>query len=85
MIAVFYGAFAAGFLVAAAFFLKFWSRTRAPLLLIFSAAFALLGISYGLLGANQPLNEEQNWIYFIRLSAFVLIIVGIVWTNLRKR
>jgi len=85
MIPVLYGAFAAGFLVAATFFLRFWGRTRAPLLMIFSIAFALLALSYGLLGAAQIPREELSWIYLIRLAAFVLIIVGIVWTNLRGR
>ncbi len=82
---VFYGAFAAGFFVVAAFFLRFYGRTKAPLLLIFSLAFALLATSYFLLGATQIPREEQSWIYLIRLAAFVLIIVGIVWTNLRGR
>jgi hypothetical protein len=81
---VFYGAFAAGFFVAAAFFLRFWGRAREPLLLIFSAAFALLAISYGLLGLTRAPNEDQSWIYLIRLTAFSLIVVGIVWTNIRK-
>lgn len=80
---VFYGAFAAGFFVVAAFFLRFYGRTRAPLLAIFAMAFALLATSYGLLGATQIPREKLSWIYLIRLGAFVLIIVGIVWTNLR--
>ncbi len=81
----FWGAFAAGFLVAAAFFLRFWGRTRAPLLLIFSMAFALLAVSYGLLATLQIPSEEQSWIYLIRFGAFTLIIIGIVWTNMRGR
>jgi hypothetical protein len=82
---VFYGAFAAGFLVAAAFFLRFWGRKRAPLLLIFSMAFALLALSYGLLGMLQIPREEQGWIYLMRLAAFTLIIIGIIWTNMHGR
>jgi hypothetical protein len=80
---VLYGAYACGFLVAAAFFLRFWQRKRAPLLLIFSLSFALLAVSYGLLGAAQIPREEQSWIYLIRLAAFMLIIIGIIWTNIR--
>jgi len=80
---VLYGAYTAGFLVASAFFLRFWGRARAPLLLIFSLAFALLALSYGLLGAAQIPREEQSWIYLIRLAAFTLIIIGIIWTNVR--
>lgn len=85
LIPVTYGAFAAGFLVAAAFFLRFWSRMKAPLLLIFAVAFALLALSYGMLGAAQITREELSSIYLIRLAAFVLIIIGIVWTNLRAQ
>jgi hypothetical protein len=85
MASLFYGAFAAGLLMAAAFFLRFWGRTRAPLMMIFSIAFALLAISYGLLGAGIVPREEQNWIYLMRLASFLLIIIGIVWTNLRGR
>ncbi len=80
-----YGAFTASFLVAAAFFLRFWSRTRAPLLIIFALAFALQALSYGLLGAFDIPREEQGWIYLVRLAAFTLIIIGIVWTNVRSR
>jgi hypothetical protein len=81
----FYGAFAAGFFVAAAFFLRFWGRTHAPLLMIFSLAFGMLALSYGLLGVLEIPREEQGWIYLMRLGAFTLIIIGIVWTNIRGR
>lgn len=80
-----YGAYATGFLVAAAFFLRFWVRTREPLLVIFSAAFAVLALSYGFIGITQVPTEQQTGAYVMRLAAFVLIIVGIVWTNIRGR
>jgi hypothetical protein len=80
-----YGAYAAGFFIAAAFFLRFWTRTREPLLVIFSAAFAALGVSHALLGAAEIPREQQSWVYLIRLAAFILIIIGIIWTNLRGR
>ena len=80
-----YGMLAAGYLVAGAFFLRFWTRTREPLLLIFACAFALLAISQGMLGLLDLEREEQSWVYLIRLSSFTLIIVGIIAVNLRKR
>jgi len=83
MFGLYYGAAAAGFLVAAAFFLRFWGRTRAPLMAIFSAAFTLLALSYALLGSSVDMSEEQSWIYMLRLAAFLLIIIGIIWTNMR--
>jgi hypothetical protein len=81
----FSGATAVGFLIAAAFFLRYWLRTREPLLLIFSAAFALLSLNNFIIGLADIPGEEQGVIYLMRLSAFVLIIVGIIWTNLRGR
>jgi hypothetical protein len=79
-----YGVLTAGYLVAAAFFLKFWSKTREPLLMIFACAFALLAAGQALLGLTDLPREEQTQIYLLRLIAFVLIIAGIVWTNLRR-
>jgi hypothetical protein len=81
----FYGVTAAGFLIAAVFFARYWSRTREPLLGIFAAAFALLSLNNVIIGlANIP-REDQSWVYLLRLAAFVLIIIGIIWTNLRTR
>jgi uncharacterized membrane protein HdeD (DUF308 family) len=67
------------------FFLRFWSKTRESLLLIFACAFWLLAISQTLLGLLDLDREEQSWIYLIRLSAFSLIIVGIVSVNMRRK
>lgn len=80
-----YGALAAGYLIAGVFFLRFWTKTRERLLLIFACAFWLLAISQTLLGILDLDREEQSWIYLIRLSAFSLIIVGIVSVNLRRK
>jgi hypothetical protein len=78
------GAFAAGFLVAAAFFLKFWRRTGQGLLLVFACAFALMGVNYGLLGLADIADEERSTLYLVRLLAFALIIGGVAWTNIRR-
>jgi uncharacterized membrane protein HdeD (DUF308 family) len=80
-----YGVIAAGYLIAGVFFLRFWSKTRESLLLIFACAFWLLAISQTLLGLLDLDREEQSWIYLIRLSAFSLIIVGIVSVNMRRK
>lgn len=82
---VIYGAFSAGFSVAAAFFLRFWRRTRQGLMAVFSMSFALLSVSYLLLGLTGVSREEQSWFYLIRLIAFVLILGAISWTNLKGR
>lgn len=77
------GAIAAGYFVAAAFFLRFWARTRDGLFLAFAGAF-------GLMAANQSLpillgipREEQSGVYLLRLAAFVLIILAVLRKNLR--
>lgn len=78
------GVSAALALIAALFFLKFWTRTREVLFLFFAGAFVLLSISPTLVGlhANEP---EEGWEFTFRLAAFLLIIAGIVWTNIRRR
>lgn len=85
MIDFIYGVVATGYLIAGLFFLRFWHRTHERLLLIFACAFWLLATSQALLGLLELNREEQSWIYFIRLSAFVLIIIGIVSVNMRRK
>lgn len=80
-----YGALAAGYLIAGVFFLRFWTRTRERLLLIFALAFWMLALNQTLLGVLDLEREEQSWLYLIRLGAFTLIIAGIVSVNLKKR
>ena len=80
-----YGVLAAGFLIAGVFFLRFWTKTRERLLLIFACAFWLMATTQTLLGILDLDREEQSWVYLIRLAAFVLIIIGIVAVNLRRR
>lgn len=75
------GALMFGFYVAAIFFWRFWRRTDDRFFLIFSGAWLLLGTERLVLGIlNQP--EQLNaGIYFIRLAAFLLIIIAIVDKN----
>lgn len=75
------GALMLGFFVAAAFFWRFWRRTGDQFFLIFAGAWVLLGVERFVLGLlNQP--EQLNpGIYFIRLAAFLLIIVAIIDKN----
>jgi hypothetical protein len=85
MVDFFYGVLATGYLVAGVFFLRFWTKTRERLLLIFACAFWLLATSQTLLGLLNLDREEQSWIYLIRLMAFSLIIVGIISVNVRRK
>lgn len=76
------GVIASGYLVAGVYFLKFWHRTRDALFLAFSVAFTLLALNQFLLAASNIPREEQSWIFVLRLVAFVLIALAIVYKNM---
>jgi len=76
------GVIATGYLVAGVYFLKFWTRTRDALFLAFSVAFTLLALNQFLLAASNIPREEQSWIFILRLIAFVLIALAIVYKNM---
>ena len=77
------GAVTMGYLVAALFFLRFWTRSRDTLFLAFAGAFALLAVNQALVVLSGTPREEQGWIYLIRLLGYLLIIAAIVRKNLR--
>lgn len=70
-----------GYAVAGLFFLRFWRETRDRLFGIFAGAFWLLALQRLLLALFQNPNDEQVWLYGIRLLAFVLILYAIVDKN----
>ena len=80
-----YGVLAAGNLVVAAFFLRFYARTKQRLLLMFAFAFLLFAIQQAILGLEVTQREEQANAYLLRLAGFILIIAGIVSMNFGKR
>ncbi len=68
-------------LAAAAFFFKFWKRTRDQLFLAFGAAFLIEGLNrVGFLFVAHP-NEGSPAIYTVRLLAFLLILAAIIRKN----
>ena len=67
--------------VAALFFLRFWRHTHDRLFLIFSMAFFLLGLTRLALALVSPKQEEHTYVYWVRLAAFVLILVAIIDKN----
>lgn len=79
------GVIAMGLLVASAFFLRFWIRTRDRLFIFFSAAFALMALNQALVITLSVPREEQSPIYLLRLLAFVLIIAGVLQKNAPRR
>lgn len=81
IVALVAGALAAGFAICGLFLLRFWSRTREALFLVFALAFWLLAanqVAPVLLGIPR---ENASGVYLFRLAAFVLIIAGILGKN----
>jgi hypothetical protein len=77
------GVIAMASVVAALFFLRFWRDTGDRLFLIFSAAFFLLAATRVGLALSHVQQEPQTHWYWVRLTAFVLILVAIVDKNRR--
>lgn len=78
------GAATAGFVVAGAFFLRFWSRTRDPLFGAFGLSFFLLAAHQALITlANIP-EEYLSSAYLLKAAAFIVLIVAIVRKNIGK-
>lgn len=65
----------------ALFFLRFWRQTGDRFFLLFALAFAAFAANRTALVAIDPELESRNWLYLIRLGAFVLIIVAILDKN----
>lgn len=70
--------------VAGLFFLRFWRDTRDRLFLIFAVAFWLLGGTRIALAIATE-SAEHSHLYWVRLLAFVLILVAIVDKNWPSR
>lgn len=78
------GAIAMGHLVAGLFFLRFFTRTRDRLFLMFCISFWLLGVlRVAMLFVADP--AEQHYLYWLRLVAYLLILVAIIDKNLPRR
>jgi hypothetical protein len=75
------GASAMGSLAAALFFLRFWRRSGDSFFLVFSAAFAIEGLSRLPLALEQPSSEAEPFYYLPRLVAFSLIVLAVILKN----
>jgi hypothetical protein len=81
--AVLSGALAAGFLVVALHFARFWKEGGDRLFLYFAVAFSLLGINAVALGLSSPQGDFRVAVYGVRLAAFVVILYAI-WDKNRS-
>lgn len=75
------GAIAMAFWVAGLFFLRFWWDTGDRLFAIFAIAFWLLGATRIALALAREINEEHTYLYWVRLAAFLLILLAIADKN----
>jgi hypothetical protein len=77
------GASAMGCWTAMLFFLRFWRESGDRLFGLFSASFLLLGLTrFGLALAHDP-SEGETYLYWVRLVAYLLILVAIIDKNRR--
>lgn len=77
------GAIALGSSIAGLFFLRFWRDTGDRLFVMFAIAFLLLGVTrLGLAFSHDSAEGETHW-YWVRLAAFILILIAIVDKNRR--
>jgi hypothetical protein len=75
------GAIAMASLIAALFFLRFWRETRDRFFLLFAMAFFIEALSRAALGLTVASQEYAPFFYTMRLLAFGLIIVAIIYKN----
>jgi hypothetical protein len=73
-----------GYLVAGIFFLRFWRDSRDRLFGMFGAAFFILALQRLGLEFITDIPEHSTVWYFIRLLAFVIIIIAIIDKNRKK-
>ena len=81
MITFLSGAVCMGFVIAALFFLRFWSKTSDRLFLAFAIAFALLALNQALAQWLGQADERVGYTYLLRVLGFVLILGAIIDKN----
>jgi hypothetical protein len=75
------GALMLSFLIATAYFVRFWQRTSDRLFIYFAVAFALLALNQLVLFLMGVDDELRGYVYVLRVSGFILILVGILGKN----
>lgn len=79
-----WGALTMGCAIIALYFLRYWRTSRDRLFVFFAIAFAVLTLNWVSLAIIDPRVEGRHFVYFFRLAAFLLIIIGIVDRNRRS-
>ncbi len=78
-----WGALAMASSTVGLYFLRFWRESRDRFFLLFAAAFWALALNWAGLGLLPYDRETRHYVYFLRLFAFVLILVAIADKNRR--
>ena len=80
--AILEGAVSMASLIAAMFFLRYWSRTRDGFYMLFAAAFAIDAVSrFALVAVNVDDQPSEPFFYLPRLVMFSLIIAAVIHKN----
>jgi hypothetical protein len=77
------GALAMGFFAIAMFFARFFVRTTDRFFAFLATAFVIMSANQVALAALGEDSEYHSWVYWLRLAAFVLILIGIYDKNRR--
>ncbi len=78
-----HGAVAMGCAILAVCFVRCWRASSDRLFAFFAVAFAVLAVDYTLLGLLTQASEWRVPVFVIRLTAFVVILIGVVDKNRR--
>ena len=78
------GSVATASFIAGLFFARYWRLTRDRFFVFFMAAFWMMALNWFALAAIAPNEETRHYFYLIRLTAFLLILLGIVDKNRRQ-
>lgn len=85
------GGIMVGFLASGFFFYRFWQKTRDSLFAVFATSFLILAIERLFLLATVNIgdpsagtHELRGYVYWIRFSAFMLIIIAFLLKNRRS-
>jgi hypothetical protein len=74
-----------GYVVVGIFFLRFWRDTRDRLFAMFGAAFFILAVQRVGLQFDGAAHERTTIWYFVRLLAFLIILLAIVDKNRARK
>ncbi len=79
------GALAMGFCVAGLFFLRFWKETRDRLFALFALSLLVMAVNRVGLAFTGEEGSPGDYLYWVRLLAFGLILLAILDKNRLKR